>query len=177
MSNFKHFFFFFLFSFHLHADSQVQSVSQLQTIPAQSFSLDIPISWPFQLEEHKGQFGAGPKNSKETYPSPWLIVEYCVINSNASTLGVKICDVPCPAEDQLMALFEDRKENPKMTPAVKVKYEDEIRYFRRLEDSTHQQALQMMSCSSKGFVMAILLFDGEERIEFFETILRSFRWK
>jgi hypothetical protein len=177
MSNFR-FFFVVLFLLYVHVDvyGYEQSASNLKTIIAEKFTVDIPVSWDFQLEERKGQFGAVPPNQKGMYPSPWLMIEFCVFDPNASISGTKSCEVTCPSEDKVDAISYKRMENGKETPMVKLKQGDEIRYFRREIDSS-AGGLQMTSCSPKGIATASIIFVNEEKIEFLETILRSFRWK
>lgn len=165
-----------LFNIHLGANSQEQSALKLKTIFAEKLTVDIPVSWDFQLEERKGQFGAVLPNQKGVYPSPWLMIEFCVFDLNASISGTKSCEVACPSEDQVDAIFDKRTENGKVNPMVKLKQGDEIRYFRREIDSS-TGGLQMTSCSPKGIATASIIFVNEEKNEFLETILRSFRWK
>lgn len=177
MSNSRSFFvILFLFHVHLDAYGQEQPASKLKTIIAEKFTVDIPVSWGFQLEERKGQFGAGAPNQKGMYPSPWLIIEFCAFDPDASMSGIKNCEMPCPSEDKARTFFDDEKFSGKMTSPIIWKQGQEIRYFQRLKESSAGGA-RMTSCSPIGLATAIILFENLEDAEFFESTLHMFRWK
>lgn len=147
------------------------------SINSSYFYLTLPQEWDVQHEERQGQLGAKIGTAtKNGYPSPWVMMEYCIKPVEAQESVVPACKAECPANPFDSLVKSDIRFDPS-----KVKKIITPNQTKFLADHSHENGsiLLMTSCSHKG-IASIFIF-SENSIDIsqkeFGPIIDSFKWK
>ncbi|TXI89392.1 MAG: hypothetical protein E6Q34_10810 [Burkholderiaceae bacterium] len=150
-----------------------------KSITTEVFEVQVPQAWGIQIEEARGQLGAGIKKSSKSYLSPWLMIEYCVFRDHEGNSAVKRCDEPlakCPTETEFHSLHVDDKFMSAWLPITTSSSSETLRYSRK-SVSPSGGAMQLLSCSAKGVATVSLVYEDKQDLVGLEKVMMSFRWR
>ena len=118
-------------------------------IDSSYFSLSFPSGWDIQHVERQGQLGAKIGNKmRDGYPSPWVVMEYCIEPSSSDENTVPVCKIKCP-DDPFRDLHISGK-SPKLSKTRKIVTGNQTKYFASSNDGRLGSALLMTSCGHGG---------------------------
>lgn len=153
--------------------------SHSDPIDSSYFSLTLPKGWDIQHEERRGQLGAKIGNAtNDGYPSPWIMMEYCIKSVDSKEGSAPKCQTECPA-NPFDYLAQGDNSDLKLSKVRKVITPNQTKYLASHQNNKTGSILLMASCSSKG-IASIFIFSENSvsnSLNEFGGIIDSFQWK